>query len=91
MEHFFSPKSDEDQEKVYTKKWNHACSQKFAMEGVNFWVWGRSLQPPKANGGWGSGGEAPSRRKHGGLGAEPPALENFAFFCKNSSILELFQ
>ena len=26
----------------------------------------------------------------GGLGAEPPALENFAFFCKNTLILELF-
>ena len=26
----------------------------------------------------------------GGLEAEPPALENFAFFCKNKLILELF-
>ena len=26
----------------------------------------------------------------GGVGAEPPALENFAFFCKNNLILELF-
>ena len=26
----------------------------------------------------------------GGLGAEPPVLENFAFFCKNNFILELF-
>ena len=26
----------------------------------------------------------------GVLGAEPPALENFAFFCKNNFILELF-
>ena len=25
-----------------------------------------------------------------GLGAGPPALENFAFFCKNNLILELF-
>ena len=25
-----------------------------------------------------------------GLGAEPTALENFAFFCKNNLILELF-
>ena len=30
------------------------------------------------------------RRRHGGLWAEPPALENFAFFCKNNLILELF-
>ena len=27
----------------------------------------------------------------GGLGAEPPALEKFAFFCKMNLILELFQ
>ena len=26
----------------------------------------------------------------GGLGAEPPALENFACFCKNNLILVLF-
>ena len=26
----------------------------------------------------------------GGLEAEPPALENFAFFCKMNLILELF-
>ena len=31
---------------------------------------------------WGSGSKAPSRRRHGGLGAEPPALENFAFFLR---------
>ena len=34
----------------------------------------RSPQPPEAR----------------GLGAEPPALENFAFFCKNNIILGLF-
>ena len=32
-------------------------------------------QPPEAN---------------RGLGAKPPALENFAFFCKNNFILGLF-
>ena len=26
----------------------------------------------------------------GGLGAEPPALENFAVFCKNNLILGMF-
>ena len=26
----------------------------------------------------------------GGLGAEPPAFKNFAFFCKNNFILGLF-
>ena len=45
---------------------------------------------------WGCGGGAPSRRspmgvwggshrRQGELGAEPPALENFAFFCKITS------
>ena len=37
-------------------------------------VWGRSPQPLEAR----------------GLGAERPALENFAFFCKNNFILGLF-
>ena len=45
---------------------------------------------PPAAGGWGSWGKPPSRRRYGVLGAEPPALENFAFFCKNNLILELF-
>ena len=40
---------------------SQARSQKFAMGGANM----------------GSVGEAPSRRRHGGLGAEPPAFENF--------------
>ena len=39
---------------------------------------------------WGFGDKAPSRRRHGGLRAEPPALENFAFFCKGNFILGLF-
>ena len=72
--------------------YNQARSQKFAMGGAVLGVWGRSPQPPEANGGlgakppaaggWGFGGKAPSRRRHGGLGAEPPALENFAFFLQ---------
>ena len=75
-------------------------SQKCAMGGAVLGVWGRSPQPPEANGGlgakppaaesWGFGGKAPSRRRHGGLGAKPRALENFAFFCKNNFILGLF-
>ena len=36
---------------------------------------------------WGSGGKAPSRQRHGDLGAKPPALENFAFSRKNNLIL----
>ena len=68
--------------------------------GAVWGVWGRNPQPPEANGGvgakppaaggWGFGGKAPSRRRHGGLGAEPQALENFACFCKNNFILGLF-
>ena len=48
---------------------DQARSQKFAMGGAVLGVWGRSPKPPEAN---------------GSLGAEPPALENFAFFCKNN-------
>ena len=65
-----------------------ARSQKFAMGGAVLGVWGRSPQPPEANGGlgakppaaggWGFGGKAPSRRRHGGV----LALENFAFFLQ---------
>ena len=45
------------------------------MEGAVWGVWGQSPQLPKAN---------------GGVGAEPPALENFASFCKKNFILGLF-
>ena len=45
--------------------------------------WNQARSQKFANGGknsqWG-----------GAKRAEPPALENFAFFCKNSLILELF-
>ena len=54
-----------------------ARSQKFAMGGGCFGGLGAK---PSAAGGWGFWGKAPSRRRHGGLGAEPPALKNFAFF-----------
>ena len=51
-------------------------------------------EPPAAGCQWGSGGEAPSAGGtggHGGLGAPPPAFENFAFFfAKNNFILGLF-
>ena len=63
-----------------------ARSQKFAMGG---WFGGLGAKPP-ADGGWEFGDKAPSGRRHGGLGAETPARENFAFFCKNNFILELF-
>ena len=56
------------------------------LGGCVWWV----VEHPAAEGQWGFGGKAPSRRRQGGLGAEPPALENFAFFCKNNFILRLF-
>ena len=54
--------------------------------------WGclRAWRRSPAAGGWGFVDKAPSRRRHGGLGVEPPGLENFAFFCKNNLILGLF-
>ena len=65
-----------------------ARSQKFAMGRAVFG--GLEAEPPASGGQWGSGGETPSCRWHGGLGAEPPALKKFAFFWKNNLILELF-
>ena len=41
-------------------------------------IGGLEAKPPAA-GGWGSEGKAYNHRRHGGLGAEPPTLENFAF------------
>ena len=52
-----------------------AHSQKFAIAGAVLGIWGQSPQLPEAI---------------GGLGAEPPALENFAFFFKNNLILGLY-
>ena len=98
--HTYTETSIQQQKQEFHRCPVQARSQKFAMGGAVWGVWGRSPQPPEANGGlgakppaaggWGFGGKAPSRRKHGGLGAEPPALENFAFFCKNNFILGLF-
>ena len=67
-----------------------ARSQKFAMEGLFGGSGGYAPSRRRPMGVWGFGGKAPSRWRHGGLGAEPPALENFAFFCKNNFILGLF-
>ena len=43
---------------------------------------------PASRGKWRSGGKAPSRRKHGSLREESPALKNFVvvFFGKNDLI-----
>ena len=67
------------------------CAEKFLSSPPTKIFWIRHWpEPPAAGDQWGSGGEAPSRRRLGGLEAEPPVPENFAFFCKNSLILGLF-
>ena len=65
-----------------------------SQRGAVLKVGERSPQLPEANGGlgaklsayggWGSWDKAPSRRRHGGLVAEPPAPKNFAFFAKTT-------
>ena len=61
--------------------------------GGCFWgVWGRSPQPPDASGGlgakppaaggWGFGGKAPSRRRHGGSGGGAPSARKFCIFLQ---------
>ena len=47
------------------------------------------VYPKIRKGGYG-GGEDPTRLRHGGLGAEPPALESLAFFRKHNLLLGLF-
>ena len=49
-----------------------ARSHKFAMGGLCLGVWGRSPQPPEANGGLGA---KPQPLEAGGLGAKPRAAE----------------
>ena len=61
---------------------NQARSQKFAMGGLFGGSGGWAPSRRRPMGVWEFGGKAPSRRRHGGLGAEPPALENFAFFLQ---------
>ena len=51
---------------------------------------GLGAEPPAAGGYWGSGGKAPSRWRHGGLGAEPQRLKILRFFFKNNLILGLY-
>ena len=74
-EHFFPRIQVKTKKKVFTKNETRRIARNSQWGDLRpMGVWGRSLQLPEA----------------GGLGAEPPALENFAFFCKNSLILELF-
>ena len=39
----------------------------------------------------GSGGESLSRRRQGGVGAEPPATENFYIFLRKKIIFSAFK
>ena len=66
-----------------------ARSQKFAMR--RGCLGGLGTEPPAAGDLMGSGGQAQIQLdwRHGGLGAEPLALNNFEFFCKNNLILGL--
>ena len=72
----------------------HPNSQKTLLKAgkKNYHLHAGALPEIRNGGGLfgGSGGKAPSRWRHGGVGAEPPAHENFAFFCKNNFILGLF-
>ena len=80
MELLFSPNSGEDQKKGLHQKWNQARSHKFAMRWANFWVWGWSLQPPKANRGWGRRPQPPEAQRTGG--GAPSAQKICIFFQK---------
>ena len=87
MELLFSPNSGEDQKKVFTKNGTRRVARNSQWGGLIFGSGGGASSRRRPIG---AGGEDPSRRKHGGLGAEPPALKKFAFFFKNSLILEQF-
>ena len=60
--------------------------------GAVWGVWGRSAQPPEANGGWGRLGvwEFGGRRRLGVWGQIPQRSKILHFFCKNNFILGLF-
>ena len=66
-----------------------ARSQKFAIGGFVRGVWGLRPHLPKTDEGLGVKPLA-TRGQGWGLGAKPPVLENFAFFCKNNLNLRLF-
>ena len=88
----FLPNIGEDQKKYYDFSsgplaGTQARSQKFAMLGL---FWGFRGGGPSHRRPMGVRGRSPQQPEAWGLGAEPPALENFAFFCKMNLILELF-
>ena len=63
-----------------------ARSQKFAMGGAVFGVWGRSPQPPEANGGLGVWGKSPQPPEARGSGGGAPSAPKFCiFFAKITS------
>ena len=79
----FLPNIGEDQKKSYDFSsgplaGTQARSQKSAMLGLFWGSWGGA---PSHRRPMGVRGRSPQQREDWGLGAEPPALENFAFFC----------
>ena len=69
---------------------NQARSQKFAKGGAVWGVWGRSPQPPEANGGLGA---EPPAAGGWGLGAKPPAAGGtgvWGWSPQRSKILHFF-
>ena len=58
-----------------------ARSQKLTMGGC----FGDLEAKPPAAGGWGFGGKAPSRRRHGGWGRSPQRSKILHFFAKLTS------
>ena len=86
IEPFFPQIQVKTKKKVFIK--NRALFPQFSLRctpiqiigGIHPNYWGRARSQKFAMGGG----------CFGGLGAGPPALENFAFFCKNNFILGLF-
>ena len=89
----FLPNIGEDQNKSYNFSsepiaGTQARSQKFAIgEGC---FGGLGAGAPSRRRPMGVRGRSSQLPEAGGMGTEPPALENFAFFCKKNLILELF-
>ena len=88
----FLPNIGEDHKKSYDfssgpQAGTQARSQKFATVGLFCGYGGEASSRRRP---MGVRGRSPQLPEAGDLGAEPPALENFAFFCKMNLILELF-
>ena len=74
---------------VVSKRLLSGAQPEIRNMGFVWGVWGLSPHPPKTDEGLRA--KPPAARGQGwGLGAKPPALKNFAFFCKNNLNLRLF-